>query len=59
MFENRELRKIFVPKKDEVTGDRRKWRNEKLRSLYSSPNVIRMFKSRRIRWTEHVTRMGR
>jgi hypothetical protein len=58
MFENRVLRRIFGPKRDEVTGDWRKLHNEELHSLYSLPNIIRMIKSRRMRWTGHVARMG-
>jgi hypothetical protein len=58
VFENRVLRRIFGPKRDEVTGDWRKLHNEELHNLYSWPNIIRMIKSRRIRWTGHVTRMG-
>jgi hypothetical protein len=50
---------ILSPKRDEVTGDWRKLHNEELHNLYSSPNIIRMIKSRRMRWAEHVTRMGR
>jgi hypothetical protein len=56
-FENRVLR-IFGPIRDEVTGGWRKVRNEELHNLYSSPNVIRMMKSRRITWAEHVAGMG-
>jgi hypothetical protein len=52
------LRRIFGPKRDDVTGDWRKLHNEELRNLYSSPNIIRMIKSRRMRWTWHVARMG-
>jgi hypothetical protein len=62
VFENRVLRRIFGPKRDEVTGDSRKLHNEELHNLYSSnfsPNIIRMIKSRRIRWAGHVARMGR
>jgi hypothetical protein len=55
--ENRVLRRIFGPKRDEVTGDWRKVHNEELHNLYSSPN--RMIKSRRMRWAGHVARMGR
>jgi hypothetical protein len=51
-------RKIFGPKRDEVTGEWRKWHNEVLRDLYSSPSVIRIVKSRRMRWAGHVARMG-
>jgi hypothetical protein len=50
--------RIFGPRRDEVTGDWRKLHNEDLHNLYSSPNIIRMFKSRRIRWVGHVERMG-
>jgi hypothetical protein len=49
--------RIFGPKR-EVTGDWRKLHNEEFRNLYSSPNIIRMIKSRRMRWARHVTRMG-
>jgi hypothetical protein len=56
--ENRVLRRIFGPKRDEVTGEWRKLHNEKLHDLYSSPSVIRIIKSRRMRWTVHVARMG-
>jgi hypothetical protein len=58
VFENRVLR-IFGPKRDEVTGGWRKLHNEELHNLYPSPSIIRMIKSRRIRWTGHVARMGR
>jgi hypothetical protein len=58
VFENRVLRRIFGPKRDEVTGDWRKLHNEELCKLYSSPNIIRMIKSRRMRWAGHVARMG-
>jgi hypothetical protein len=57
-FENRVLRRIFGPKRDEVTGGRRKLYNEELHILYSSPSIIRMIKSRRMRYAEHVARMG-
>jgi hypothetical protein len=53
------LRRIFGPKRDEVTGDWKKLHNEDLHNLYSSPNIIRMIKSRRMRWAEHVARMGK
>jgi hypothetical protein len=56
--ENRVLRRIFEPKRDEVTGGWRKLHNEELHNLYSSPSIIRMIKSRRMRWAGHVTRMG-
>jgi hypothetical protein len=51
------LRRIFGPKRDDVTGDWRKLHNEELYNLYSSPNIIRMIKSRRMRWAGHVARM--
>jgi hypothetical protein len=59
VFENRVLRIIFGPKRDEVTGGWRKLRNEELHNLHPSPSIIRMIKSRRVRWAGHVTRMGR
>jgi hypothetical protein len=58
LFENKVLRRIFVPKRNEVTGGWRKLRNEEFRDLYSSPSIIRIIKSRRIRWTGHEARMG-
>jgi hypothetical protein len=58
VFENRVLRRIFGPKRNEVTADWRKLHNE-LHNLYSSPNKIRMMKSRRMRWAGHVARLGR
>jgi hypothetical protein len=58
VFENRVLRRIFGPKRDEVTGDCRKLHNEELHNLYSLPNIIRMIKLRRMRWAGHVARMG-
>jgi hypothetical protein len=58
VFENRLLRKIFGPKRDEVTGEWRKLHNEELRDLYSSPSIIRIIKSRWMRWAGHVARMG-
>jgi hypothetical protein len=58
MFENRVLRRIFGPKKDEVTGEWRKLFNEELNDLYCSPNIIRMKKSRIMRRAGHVARMG-
>jgi hypothetical protein len=54
VFENRVLRRIFGPKRDEVTGERRKLHNEELRDLYSSPSIIRMIKWRRVKWVVHV-----
>jgi len=56
IFENRVLRTIFGSKRDEVTGEWRKLHNEKLNDLYSSPSVVRLIKSRRMRWAEHVAR---
>jgi hypothetical protein len=53
------LRTIFGPKRYEVTGERRRIRNEELNDLYSSPNIIRVIKSRRIRLAGHVARMGK
>jgi hypothetical protein len=58
VFENRVLRRIFGPRRDEVTGDWRKLHNEKLHNLYSSPNIIRMVKSRTMIWVGHVARKG-
>jgi hypothetical protein len=58
MFESRVLRRIFGLKRDEVTGRWRKLYNEELHNLYSSPSIIRMMKSRRLRWAGHVAQMG-
>jgi hypothetical protein len=58
VFENRVLRIIFGPKKDEVTGEWRRLYNEEPNYLYSSPNIIRLIKSIRMRWAGHVARMG-
>jgi hypothetical protein len=59
VFENRVLRRIFGSKRDDVTGDWRKLQNEEeLHNLYSSTDIIRMIKSRRLRWAGHVVRMG-
>jgi hypothetical protein len=52
------LRRIFGPKRDEVTGEWRKLHNKELCGLYSSPSIIRIIKSRRMRWAGHVARMG-
>ena len=52
------LRGIFGPKRDEVTGEWRKLHNEELKGLYSSPNIVRVIKSRRMRWVGYVARMG-
>jgi hypothetical protein len=58
VFENRVLRRIFGPKRDEVTGEWRKLHNEELHNLYSSSDIIRQIKSRRMRWAGHVACMG-
>ena len=58
MFENRVLRRIFGPKRDEVTGEWRKLHNEELSDLYSLSNILRVVKSKRLRWAGHVARMG-
>ena len=57
-FENRVLRRVFGPKRDEVTGEWRKLHNEELSDLYYIPNIVRVVKSRRMRWEGHVARMG-
>jgi hypothetical protein len=58
VFENRVLRRVFGPKRDEVTGEWRKLHNEELNDLYSLPHIVRVVKSRRMRWAGHVARMG-
>jgi hypothetical protein len=58
VFENRVLRRIFGPKRDEMTGGWRKLHNEELHGLYSSPSNVRVIKARRMRWAGHVSRMG-
>ena len=58
LFENMVLRRIFGPRRDEVTGEWRRLHYEELNDLYYSPNIVRVIKSRRIRWAEHVARMG-
>jgi hypothetical protein len=58
VFENSVLRRIFGPKRDEVTGEWRKLHNEELNDLYSSPTIVRVMKSRRMRWAGHVARLG-
>jgi hypothetical protein len=57
VFENRVLRRVFGPERDEVTAEWRKLHNEELSDLYSLPNMVRVVKSRRMRWTGHVARM--
>ena len=59
MFANMVLRRIFGPRRDEVRGEWRRLHNEKLNDLYCSPNIVRVIKSRRMRWAGHVARMGR
>src|SRR5215475_1528520 len=59
VFENRVLRRVFGPKRDEVIGEWRKLHNEELKVLYSSPSIVQVVKSRRMRWAGHVARMGR
>jgi len=58
VFENRVFRRIFRPKRDEVTGEWRKLYNEELNDLYCSPNIVWVIKSRRMRWSGHVAHMG-
>jgi hypothetical protein len=58
VFENRVLRRIFGSKRNEVAGEWRRLHNKELYALYSSPNIIRVIKSRRLKWAGHVTRMG-
>jgi hypothetical protein len=58
VFENRVLRRIFGPRRDQVAGDWRKLHDEEPHNSYSSPNIIRMIKSRRMRWAGHVAGMG-
>jgi hypothetical protein len=58
MFENRILRRIFGPKRMEAAGSRRRLHNEELHNLYTSQNIIRVIKPRRVRWVEHVVHIG-
>jgi hypothetical protein len=58
VFENRVLKRIFGPNRDEVTGEWGKLHNEELNGFYSLPNIVRVIKSRRLRWVGHVARMG-
>jgi hypothetical protein len=58
VFENRVLTRVFGPKRDEVTGEWRKLHNKELSDLHSLPNIVRVVKSRRMRWSRHVARMG-
>ena len=59
VFKNMVLRRIFGSRRDEVTGEWRRLHNEELNDLYSSPNIVRVIKSRRVRWAGHVARMGK
>ena len=59
VFENMVLRRIFGPRRDEVKGEWRRLHNEELKDMYSSPNIVRVIKSRRMRWAGHMARMGR
>jgi hypothetical protein len=58
VFDNRVLRRVFGPKRDEVAGEWRKLHNEELNDLYFLPNIVRVVKLRRMRWAGHVARMG-
>jgi hypothetical protein len=58
VFKNRVLRRIFGPKRDEVTGEWRRLHNEELHDLYASPNIVCLIKLRRMRWLAHLARMG-
>jgi len=58
VLENRLPRRIFGPKRDEVTGEWSKLHNEELNDMYPSPNIFRVIKSRRVRWAGHVARLG-
>ena len=58
MFENMVLRRIFGPRRNEATGEWRRLHDEELNDLYCSPNIVRVIKSKRMRWAGHVVRMG-
>ena len=58
VYENMVLKRIFGPRRDEVMGEWRRLHNEELNYLYSSPNIVRVIESRRMRWAGHVARMG-
>ena len=58
VLENIVLRRIFEPRRDEITGEWRRLHNEEVNDLHSSPNIVRVIKSRRMRWAGHVARMG-
>ena len=58
VFENTVLRRIFGPRRDDVTGERRRLHNEELNDLYASPKIVRVIESRRMRWAGHVARKG-
>jgi len=58
VFENMVLTRIFRPRREEVTGEWRRLHNEELNDLYSSPNIVRVIKSRRMRWAGHVAPIG-
>jgi len=58
VFENMVLRRIFGARRDEVMGEWRRLHNEEINDLYFSPNIVRVIKSRRMRWARHVARMG-
>jgi len=59
VFKNRVMRRIFGPKRDDITGELRQLLNEEINNLYYSPNIVRVIKSRRMRWAGHVQSMGK